>query len=812
MPLTVDINSLHSRPTQSGFMRHAMALAVAGSLGCFAAVAGADQGDHRSTVSSVLAQAQTETVRTFNIPSQPLSAALTDFGRQAGLQVAVDSSLVAGVNSNAVTGNHLPATALTRLLAGSNLSGRVENGVAIILAQAPQNRPASRQGQVQTSPEQTEQRPTQGTSVESIVVVGRATNALVTAEDLDNFQASDLADVFLMIPAISVGGGASGIAQKIYVRGLEDSLINVRVDGAPQTSTLFHHIGRVTIDPDLLKEVEVQAGAGEATSGAGAIGGSIRFRTKDVNDLLGQNESFGGRVKASTFSNDGQQLSASLAGRISDTWGLVGYLNQVDRDNAEDGDGNELYGTAAEQTLGLLKVSGEINENQYLSLSYEKRQEEGQFTTRPNWSPLAGEPLYDGTGERDTVVGNYQWRQGDLLNLELSAYNTQSAFERVDARAGMDTYRTDITSYGLDLRNTSYIGAHRVTYGLDYRDDEVDSRYLYGYQYSTDSSREQGEVFGAYIQAHSQVTDRLLLSYGARYDGYDFKQLNPDPVYSATAASTDSDDISINAGLAYDITRDWTFSLGYAEAARGKEIGDGFTIYGTTIAPSLDAETVSNTEVSIEYSVENLNAKFAVFQSDIDDVIYDQSSGGVLFENIGTIETDGFEFDLAWRWQDLEVFLGYAAHDSTLDPDAGVYSVDYDEITLESYEFNGLGNSRGDTWNLGLDYNMTPSLTVGWNMTLVDDLNDMLVLHRAVDLGWIDGLQFIDKPGYNTHDIYAEWQPVSGLQVNLAVTNLLDETYLDHSSVADYGQVGWDNVKGYNEPGRDIRLALTYSF
>lgn len=122
-------------------------------------------------------------------------------------------------------------------------------------------------------------------SIESITVVGQATNAVVTTEDLTTYQANDLADVFRLTPSISVGGSV-GVAQKIYVRGLEDSLINVTVDGAPQTSTLFHHIGRVTIDPDLLTEVEVQAGAGEATSGAGAIGGAIRFKTKGADDLL----------------------------------------------------------------------------------------------------------------------------------------------------------------------------------------------------------------------------------------------------------------------------------------------------------------------------------------------------------------------------------------------------------------------------------------------------------------------------------------------------------------------------------------------
>ncbi len=135
-------------------------------------------------------------------------------------------------------------------------------------------------------------------AIEHIAVVGASTNLSITAQDIEQFQANDLADVFRESPSVSVGGSV-GVAQKIYVRGLEDAYLNVTVDGAQQTSTLFHHIGRVTLDPDLLKQIDVQAGAGEATSGPGAIGGSIRFKTKDAQDLLADGEQFGGKVKAS---------------------------------------------------------------------------------------------------------------------------------------------------------------------------------------------------------------------------------------------------------------------------------------------------------------------------------------------------------------------------------------------------------------------------------------------------------------------------------------------------------------------------------
>ena len=46
---------------------------------------------------------------------------------------------------------------------------------------------------------------------------------------------------------------------------------------------------------------------------------------------------------------------------------------------------------------------------------------------------------------------------------------------------------------------------------------------------------------------------------------------------------------------------------------------------------------------------------------------------------------------------------------------------------------------------------------------------------------------------------------------NLAVTNLFDEAYIDHSSVGDYSEV-FASVIGPKEAGRDIRVSVSYDF
>lgn len=629
--------------------------------------------------------------------------------------------------------------------------------------------------------------------IETIAVVGKTTNTVVTPEELVRYQANDLSDIFRTVPSVTVGGSL-GMVQKVYIRGMEDTLLNVTVDGAPQTGTLFHHIGRVSVDPELLQEVEVQAGAGEATSGFGAIGGAIRFKTKNVNDLLDADEDFGGKVKVNYYSNDGDRTTGTMYGRFSDNWGIVGSYTTVDNDNAEDGDGNELYGTAAEQDVYFFKLSGEISDNQTLSLSYEKRDEEADLAKQPNWEALEGAELYPVEGERETTVLNYALMFNDFVNVEASIYNTESNFKRE-----LYNYKGEVKSYGFDLRNTSYLDNHTFTYGVEYRNDEVT-----GGEQGAQGAKEEGEVLGVYLQDHWQLSDALLLSYGVRYDKYELDQVTYDN-------DTDSDGVSPNIGLQYSINDNWELNIGYAEAMRGKEVGDSFTIeqWGegwVSIDPDLEAEKVDNTEIGLTYHDQNWNITATAYKSDIDDVILDQIGGrpNYYFENVGTLETEGFEFKAGYIYEALEVVASFTTNESELNGE-----------TVEGYEHIGLANERGDTYAVNVHYALNDNVEFGWNFSYVDSLDNIEVLHRAVELGWLDNTYEIDKPSYAVHDVYLQWQPLveDNLMVNFTVQNLFDEHYRDHSSVGSYKDVpGWETVAGIYEPGRDMRVSVSYQF
>lgn len=646
-----------------------------------------------------------------------------------------------------------------------------------------------------------------------IVVVGSITDVALDREDLDLLQANDLRDIFRQVPSVSVGGSL-GIAQKVYVRGLEDAQLNVTIDGAPQNGTLFHHIGRVSIEPELLETVELQAGAGEATAGFGAIGGAIRFRTRDASDLLEPGRDFGGIVKAGWFSNDGYKASATLYARLFGDVGIVGSYVYSDRNEFKDGDGNIVRGTAAEQQLGFVKIGGELGGGHSFSVSYEHRDEEGEFGARPNWPVLEGDTLFPAEGLRQTVVGNYGYDDGGALSVNATGFWTRSEF-LLDRSDRWGLYGSEIESIGFDVRFRAKLANHDIIFGAEHRSDKVSSEYLaddatwqpWAWDPAVGRFEEAGDLFGIYLQDHWQIADPLLLSFGARYDAYDLDIITYDE-------GTKSEGFSFNVGADFEVLPGLTVNAGYAEAFRGKEIGDAFTLEHRPgrdiLQPGLNPETVENLEVGATFQRDGFTASAAYFDMKIDDVILDQlysgpfPQDGVYYENVGDFTSEGYELRLGYQNGPFGISGFFNSYDSRLNGNR-----------INGYEQIALGNTLGDNWNVTASFDPSPSLGFEASLSRFEAVRDLEVLFRDSELGFVSNTEFIDKPAYAVVDLFARWQPLGDerLTLNAAIYNLFDKQYLAHASVGDYTAIpDYEIVSGLAEPGRNFRLSASYRF
>ena len=608
--------------------------------------------------------------------------------------------------------------------------------------------------------------------MEIINVVGQRLKGieLIDIGQLERKQPNDLEDIFRGQPDITVGGSLA-VAQKIYVRGVEDTNLNVSIDGVTQAGYLFHHQGRVSIEPELLKQVEIKAGAGTALDGTGALGGAIRFETVDADDLLAPNDNFGALLKAGYYSNtEGIKVSTNLFGRLTDQWSGLLALTQTDTDEIRDGDGNRLADTSTRQDSVLVKLSGQISDNQTLRLSHEEREDDGRRRLRPHFGDFPWNRATEQQSHRKTSVLSHTYSPGSsLIGMETTLYRTDTYLTQTDPAfddgAGVE-------SIGADIRNTSHLGNHELTYGVEYRGDT-------GY-YDNPDNEETGDVYALYGQGTVSLHEDFTVSYGLRYDRY---QLD-----DSDGQSFSSDGFSPNINASYQLTPVWAVRAGYSTAFRGQQVKEAYLIGFRSNAADLEEETADNFELGVDYELNGLRFSAEVFVSHIDDIVGTVSTDdGRFFDNAGDVENTGFNVSLGKMWTNAYLGLSFSHSQPELDGEP------LNDSTMS------IGSDFGDTLVVDASYEFPEQrMELGWNGRFVDRLSDV-----PADRS--------EKAGYGVHDLYARWLPMvdESVSVTLTVSNVFDKQYFDHGT---YGEDPDDGTfLGLPEPGRDVRLAVSWS-
>nr|WP_286009949.1 TonB-dependent receptor [Larsenimonas salina] len=605
-------------------------------------------------------------------------------------------------------------------------------------------------------------------------------NSVVTDADLSRRQATDLNDVFSGDPSVKVGGGVA-IGQKLYVRGIEDTNLNVTIDGARQGGYLFHHTGRLSTDPALLKRAEVDSGPATADAGPGALGGSVRFVTKDAQDMLAPDQRLGARISAGTESAyNAVTGGTAVYGRAGEHLGILGYVSARNSDDYTDGHGHEQPRTEGQQRAYLLKLSLLEAGDHDLRLSAERRTDHGTYLTRPHMPLFSRQaPTYQEMN-RDTYTLNYDWHPlTNWLDLSTTLYHTTIDHER---DGGSRARARDI---GGDVRNRMLFetGAidHELTTGVDYFEEETDNRS--NGASTGPNSDDTARNLGLYVQDR-MTWGRVGLSTGARLDRFDTDY--------GQAGTVDGSELSPNITLSLQATDALRLHAGYAEAIRGAKTRE-VLLNGDAIAieSGLEPEKARQREIGLEWfeqsvltAGDRLSITLTGFHTDIEHLqAYNRRATTATLYNLdGTVESRGVEASIGW---------GVGRYDTRLS---------YTTVDLEDADGKPLGDamaigaSTGDSWVWDHEYRLE-HVTLGYTLNAVERLSDVA-----------DG--DTEKPGYVTHDLRAQWRPAaySGLTLTLAVNNVFDKAYFDQTTFALEG-----NSAVY-EPGRDVRLGMSYAF
>lgn len=621
------------------------------------------------------------------------------------------------------------------------------------------------------------------------------------SSSIETKQADHLSDLLRDLPGVDVGG-TSSINNRIAIRGLEDENLDISIDGAKVSNVnMFHHIGNLLVNPDILKKADVQVGNNSVVNGG--LGGSVAFETKDGKDLLQDGKEYGARIQGNYNSNDSLGGSVAAYGKVSDKVDLLLYHHYVDKNEWEDGRGEESFGTAGDVGNTLIKVGYDISDVQRITLSYDKLKDEGNYAPRPDFGKAynlfaTGNYLYPTEYTRETITLKHQVDLGDNLFLQTSIYSNENELERYEKRDGV-TQRVRAVPAGMNPYEGLLDGVVK-NYGISTKAQSnvamggVNNTFTYGGLYDTQSSKVtwSGEQYGEnekaktgalFVEDAITFSNGLILTPGVRYNNYKY-----DGVYGEIS------DSKFTYGLAAEYPLSETFSL-LASATtlyKGVEMVDVLASNRLYVNDNTDlkAETGINKEVGFKYhnkntlGAKNIGFSFKVFDTRIDDSIVTTwpTSTSAEISNGGTLDIQGFEASFIYDIGALSSLVTYSHSNS-------------------KFRETGLSTQRepGDSLSINLDYAFMKNLSLSWDSLFVMKEERKYIAAQQT------------KESYDVHDIAVKWKPsaMKGLTLIAGVDNIFDETYVSHAS--ENRLLSGVSLSDY-EPGRNVKLSFSYEF
>lgn len=604
-------------------------------------------------------------------------------------------------------------------------------------------------------------------------------------------QADHLSDLLRDLPGVDVGGTHS-INNRINIRGLQDENLDITIDGAKvQNANMFHHIGNLLINPDILKKADIQVGTNSVTSGS--LGGTISFKTKDGKDMLEKGETYGARV-ASTY-NSNSSLSASLTAyaKASETLSFLLYHNKTEKGNVERPNGDETFGIKGTNKNTLVKTSYDINDNQSISISYDNITDEGDYLPRPNFSAESNykkngnkNTTFDTKYQRETITLNHVVNIDDSFNLETSLYSNKNELSRYEKWVGRSPrpqlegmMEGKVKTLGINTKAQSNLDIgntfNTITYGLVYDVQSSDASWR-GSKYGKD---EEAKTTAIYLEDAIDINNTFLITPGIKYNGYK---------YDGSYGNIDDNKLTYGLATEYSVTDEFTLLASATTLYKGVEMVDIFDSTRTLTANSnnLKAETGINKELGFKYISDNIGFSFKYFNTDIKDYIstkWNSNYTVATLYNNGELNLKGYEASLKYKKEDLTTLLTYSHSQSEF------------KNSKEPAKFE-----PGDKISLNIDYKINPNTNLSWNS---------IAVLKETDVQSTSGIT--QKDAYDVHNIALSIKPASikRLSIVAGVDNIFNKEYITHTSEnMTKGTIFY----GDYEPGRNYKITLAYKF
>jgi len=675
-------------------------------------------------------------------------------------------------------------------------------------------------------------------------------------EEIDAFQAENIADVLNTIPGVTVRKN-EGDSNKIHIRGVgaemymgEKPGVAIVIDGVP----VQERAGSVNIDMDNIESLKIIKGGASYLYGNDALAGAIVITTKRpkatnegsvsaefgsygyqnyVANYNGSTENFAYQVQGSYKKSDGywedsDYWAKSFNGKfqyyIDDTSDITFGTDISKRYENDSGSITHTVGGVNQVETNPTSV-GEVGYSTDYNIDLSKYFLTYSKDFANDASLMAQIYRYEDTTENksgayDGIPNNDLLRDDHLYNAY--ANTLQQGFKSEYRQDG------DKLAYmvGLDIARNKE--DKNSKYRVDYTDRRGNA-FLIGDVNSDTSFTE--DISAVYGELKYQINDKLIMTFNARFDHmeYDYTNNNAD-ASDVNNWDKDYNEQSYRVGATYKLQEN---SIFFANISTGFRVPTIDQLYAGDILsgryfyennPDIDTEKTYNYEVGYRGQEGLFTYDIAIYQLDRDDMI--TRNGGnyvadpnsranpIMYGNFADVRNRGLELSLN---SDRSQTFHFAVNYTYLDAEY----IRYDEYNLilndqatgddyieGTYDLSGNAVPRTSKHTIYLEgnYQATPDwlLTAGLNYRSSQFADEM----NQVKLG-----------GYSLFDLRTTYTAkVAGLDVELygKVENLFDKQYFMMPRVTgDRNDDGLYNIGDMGltvNPGRMYFMGLSIKF
>lgn len=766
-----------------------------------------------------IVQAQTGSLRHYDIAAGSLEDALNHFGVRAGITLSFPGELAAGQHSNGLQGDYSIADGLNRLLAGTGLHPKPQPNGSYLLEKSADTAPSpapSAQAQVlpavvvTTGRDAIVQANNPPTTIASKIPLEQReipqSVTVVTQKQIEEQNLRTLDDAMQSVPGVTVNL-INPNDTAYYSRGFPISTF--QLDGVP---TVIPSSGGGTIADDLAmyESVEVLRGPAGLFNGLGGDGGVINLVRKHAPAAFQASA----EVSAGNYANRIEQVD--IGGPLNAAGTLKGRLVAMQHDQGLLQDGawqrdQQVYGTLeADLTPNTIARVGasytktfghvmygipaystgygivDVPRSAYIGADWDKLENEKtnafaelEQKLGGGWkAKLAFNYTHIYTHYLNGIPGSYvdpETDIGDLYSYNYKDSNTQEAVDLYASGPFKLFGRTHQLTVGANYmhqtdRSTQYF-VNPAT-GLDVWGDVYTSIYDTA-AYSNDFTNGQQNDFrsttnqyGVYGDARFSLADPLTLIVGGRVTWWN-TQLTPNanPDYNYFGENAQDDRVGPKftpfVGLVYDIDDRYSAYASYTSIYKPQT--DTYTYDGKIIKPV----TGEQYEVGLKGAQfgGRLNTSIALFQITEENRAFSDPAHQGFYLAQGRARSRGVELQASGQVLPNWTVGGGYTYTMAEALDTSETFGSPISMTTPRHLFKLWTNYRLpgtlNKWSIGGSMYVTSATSY-----TIDDTGSMVA------------------PGYATFNANVGYQATKSLSALLSVTNLTDRTYIRTASGA----------------------------